>query len=84
MALLLRRIVWPDGSSTPDDYEVIDERGEKIGRMYLTHRRGDTAWTWTVYSLAVHGKPPAGMAPTREAAMAAFKAAWATCQPREE
>jgi hypothetical protein len=37
----------------------------------------------TVYGIAVTNHPPAGQAPTREAAQAAFKAAWATCQPRE-
>jgi hypothetical protein len=44
---------------------------------------GGEAWNWTVYGIAVTNYPPAGQAPTREAAQAAFKAAWATCQPRE-
>jgi hypothetical protein len=44
---------------------------------------GGEAWNWTVYGIAVTNYPPVGQAPTREAAQAAFKAAWATCQPRE-
>ena len=84
--LKLRRIVWDDGSTSldPEDYEVIDERGEKVGRLYRSPAvGGGYAWRWTVYVTAAGNHPPAGTAPTREAAQAAFKAAWATCQPRE-
>ena len=71
-------------SIDPEDYEVIDARGEKVGRMYRTIAvGGGAAWNWTVYGIAVTNHPPAGQAPTREAAQAAFKAAWATCEPRE-
>jgi hypothetical protein len=44
---------------------------------------GGEAWRWTVYAIVVGNHPPTGQAPTQEAAQAAFKAAWATCQPRE-
>jgi hypothetical protein len=85
-SLKLRR-VWRDNGSPsldPEDYEVIDERGKRLGRMYRTRAvGGGHAWVWKVYSsIATYDTPPAGQAPTREAAMAAFKAAWATCQPR--
>jgi hypothetical protein len=84
--LKLRRIIWDNGlpSIGRDDYEVIDERGEKIGRMYRMNAvAGGEAWNWTVYGIAVSNSPPAGREPTREQAMAAFKAAWVTCEPRE-
>jgi hypothetical protein len=77
MSLKLRRLDWGDGGRPREDYEVIDARGEKVGRMYRTEAvGGGYAWRWSVYGIAVE-------APTREAAQAAFKAAWATCQPRE-
>jgi hypothetical protein len=71
-------------SIDPEDYEVIDARGERVGRIKRTIAVGGReAWNWTVYGIAVTNHPPAGQAPTREAAQAAFKAAWATCEPRE-
>jgi hypothetical protein len=70
--------------SPREDYEVIDARGEKVGRILRTDAEGGgEAWIWAVYGIAVTNHPPAGRAPTRDAARAAFKAAWATCQPRE-
>jgi hypothetical protein len=82
--LKLRRINWGNGGRPREDYEVIDARGEKVGRKYRTEAvGGGYAWRWSVYGIAVTNHPPAGQAPTREAAQAAFKAAWATCQPRE-
>ena len=33
MSLTLRRIVWSDGTSQPDDYEVRYE-GRTVGRIY--------------------------------------------------
>ena len=71
-----RRIYWADDTDAANDFSVIDERGEKIGRIYrtLVGRSRGYAWTWAVYS------GPAGCAPTLEAA---FKAAWATCEPRD-
>jgi hypothetical protein len=84
--LKLRRIVWDNDkpSTSSEDFEVIDERGERIGRMYRTDAvGGGQAWNWTVYGIVVWNSPPAGREPTRERAMAAFKSAWATCEPRE-
>jgi hypothetical protein len=84
--LKLRRLIWDDGGTSidPEDYEVIDVRGERVGRMYRTIAvGGGEAWNWTVYGIAVTNYSLAGLAPTRAAAQAAFKAAWATCQPRE-
>jgi hypothetical protein len=34
--LKLRRIDGGDGGQPREDYEVIDARGEKVGRMYRT------------------------------------------------
>jgi hypothetical protein len=87
MTLILRRIIWDDckASIGGDDFCVIDERGEKIGRIYRTDAVGTSGddWCWTVYGIAVWNSPPAGRAATREIATAAFKAAWAACRPRE-
>jgi hypothetical protein len=52
--------------------------------MYRTDAvGGGQAWTRTVYGIAVWNSPPAGREPSREQAMATFKLAWATCDPRE-
>jgi hypothetical protein len=83
--LKLRRLIWQDGGTSidPEDYEVIDARGEKVGRVYRTITIGGSeAWRWSVYGIAMTNYPPAAQAQTREAAQAAFKAAWAICQPR--
>jgi hypothetical protein len=85
MALKLRRIIWDDGKASIDreDYEVIDARGEKVGRMYRTKSvGGGHAWNWTMCGSAVTNHPPSGQTRTRGAALAAFKAAWASCEPR--
>jgi hypothetical protein len=81
----LRRIRWADGQTSidPQDYEVIDERDQRIGRIYRAEAvGGGHVWRWFVYILAVDNVPPAGVAPSREEAMAAFKAAWASSEPR--
>jgi hypothetical protein len=84
MMLKRRRIQWAAGSDAANDFSVIDERGKKIGRIYRTVAvGGGHAWNWTVYGIAVKSRPTAGRAPTLEAAQAAFKAAWATCEPRD-
>ena len=35
--LKLRRLIWNDGSASidPEDYEVIDARGERVGRAWM-------------------------------------------------
>jgi hypothetical protein len=56
--LKLRR-TWHDGGQPREDYEVIDERGEKVGRIYRTLAvGGGEAWNWTVYGIAVTNHPP--------------------------
>jgi hypothetical protein len=71
MMIKQRRKGWADGSDAANDYTVIDERGEKIGRIYrtLVGRGRGYAWNWMVY------RGPTGHAPTLEAAQAAFAAA---------
>jgi hypothetical protein len=74
--LNLRRIIWDDGSTSldPEDYAVVDERGERIGRMYRTIAvGGGEAWRWTVYGMAAHNIPSAGMEPTGEEAMTSLR-----------
>jgi hypothetical protein len=46
--LKLRR-TWHDGGQPREDYEVIDARGERVGRMYRTLAvGGGEGWNWTV------------------------------------
>jgi hypothetical protein len=83
--LKLRRIIWPDGSTSIDreDFDVIDERGERIGRMYRTIAvGGGHAWRWSVYGIATYNKPPAGLAraDTREGD---GRVQGKKCKPRE-
>jgi hypothetical protein len=51
MMIKQRRKGWADGSDAANDYTVIDERGEKIGRIYrtLVGRGRGYAWNWMVY-----------------------------------
>jgi hypothetical protein len=54
---------WADGHTSidPEDYEVIDEHGERIGRIYRAEAvGGGHVWRWFVYILAVDNVPPAG------------------------
>ena len=46
MSLTLRRIVWSDGTSQPDDYEVRYE-GRTVGRIYRMRSTGRELWQWT-------------------------------------
>ena len=76
----LRR-TWPDDPERAD-YQVLDERGTAIGRMYAAGvPGGGERWLWTVYGIAVRNLPPAGMTDTREEAMVAFREAWSQCEP---
>ena len=46
-------------SIDPEDYEVIDARGERVGRIKRTIAvGGGEAWNWTVYGIAVTNHPP--------------------------
>jgi hypothetical protein len=51
MSLILRRILSSDDEPEVqrEDFEVIDERGQRIGRMYRTDAvGGGYDWVWTV------------------------------------
>jgi hypothetical protein len=39
----LRRITWGDGSSSPDDYNVIHD-GKAVGRIYRMTSTGRETW----------------------------------------
>jgi hypothetical protein len=76
--LALRRIVWDDGSSRPDDYNVIYE-GVVVGRVYRMNSTGRETWRWTQIGVRAptHG-PNGGIADCLDEAKAAFKTAWET------
>jgi len=40
MMLKHRRIQWADGTDAANDFSVIDERGKKIGRIFVTSNGG--------------------------------------------
>jgi hypothetical protein len=73
MSLILKRIVWDDGSATPDDFEVMHD-GEVIGRIYRMNGAPWELWRWTHRwnTRQANG----GVADTVEAAKIAFRAAW--------
>jgi len=73
--LSLQRNIDKSGSSRPDDFQVFEDE-QRIGRLYRAS--GGGAWMWSVSAPAA----PAGLAPTREIALAALKAAWAGYQLR--
>jgi hypothetical protein len=69
--MLFRRIIWDDGNFSPEpDYEVIDDDGEAIGRIYRTVTPSGTRWFWTVYAFG-----PGPLAATLEDAKAALETA---------
>jgi hypothetical protein len=54
--LKLRRLIWDDGrpSINPEDYEVIDARGKRVGRIKRTIAVGSGyAWRGSVYGIGV-------------------------------
>jgi hypothetical protein len=62
----------------PDDYDVIAEEGEVVGRIYRRSGVPDDREPWH-WSIMVWGFSPGvtnGLAATREEAMAAFKKNW--------
>jgi hypothetical protein len=73
MSLMLKRLVWPGGSSSPDDFDIMHD-GEKVGRLYRMNGVGREQWRWTHFW---YGRGPnGGVANTLEGAKAAFRAAW--------
>jgi hypothetical protein len=77
--LLLRRShenrAGADGS---DDYDVIGDNGEIIGRIFRATRfPNDTPWQWSLtYGFQEDRTPTHGYEATREAAMQAFARSW--------
>jgi hypothetical protein len=76
MSLALRRLVWPDGSSRPDDYSVI-HKGKVVGRIYRMKSTGRETWMWTQSGMrAPTHEPNGGIADSLDGAKVAFKTAW--------
>lgn len=64
-----------DGHWSDDDYDVTLE-GKTIGRIYRYTGVGEN-WYWGIdFFVWKNQGPQYGRAPTREAAMAAFREAW--------
>jgi len=76
MTFILRRIVWPDGSSRPDDFNMMHD-GTVVGRMYRMNSIGREMWRWTQSGprAPTHG-PNGGVADTPDEAKAALRKAW--------
>jgi hypothetical protein len=70
--LALRRTQGhPSGDGNPDDFDVLDDWRE-VGRIYRINAATEI-WRWDV-SFTLTGRKSYGDAPTRDAAMAAFRA----------
>jgi hypothetical protein len=55
MPLVLKRIVWPDGRSRPDDFNIMHD-GEEVGRIYRMNGVGlDRRWTHFWYTRQPNG-----------------------------
>jgi hypothetical protein len=60
-----------------DDYDVLSERREYVGRIYCDKRnRSGREWFWGLASPYHRGLDSHGYVATCEAAMAAFRKAW--------
>jgi hypothetical protein len=67
MSLALRRIVWPDGTSRPDDYNIIHE-GQTVGRIYRMNSASRELWRWTTernFSTVARAEQRSGRHPGR-------------------
>jgi len=67
----------PTGLGQADDWSVFDSEHHEIGRI-MRHLQAPPAlpWFWTITARVPQLPSDRGYAPTREAAMAAFKSAW--------
>jgi hypothetical protein len=84
MPLVLRRAQGhrPGDDRGPHDYDVLDD-GREVGRIYRINAATEI-WWWGV-SFQLTGRKSCGRAPTRDDAMAAFKAEyerWRAEQPK--
>lgn len=69
-------VMRPAGLGGLEDWEVFDDN-KSIGRILWTHNANpETPWFWTITARVPQVATDRGYAPTREAAMEAFKAAW--------
>jgi hypothetical protein len=75
VSLMLRRIIWPDGSSRPNDYEVI-HGGKVVGRIYRMTSTARETWRWNQIGQRVPTQGPnGGIADSLDEAKAAFRRA---------
>jgi hypothetical protein len=55
------RIIWDDGTSRKDDYEVVNDV-EAIGRIYRSNSSARLMWLWSVYGAFPGGRRNNGSA----------------------
>ncbi len=60
------------GQTPPDDFCVVTEDGETVGRMYRVEGARTEIWAW----FAHFGRSPSGRASSRDEAKQQFRAAW--------
>ena len=84
MTLVLRRAQDLPGDLGPHDYYDVLDDGREVGRIYRMNAVMEI-WWWEVWS-ELTGRKNYGDAPTRDAAMAAFRAEyerWLKEQPQQ-
>lgn len=77
--MLTRRPTDLGNGSLADDYEIRDDEGRTVGRVYKAVNVTQDPWCWFMNADAP--KTAKGVAPTLEKALEAFKAAW---EPRRD